>query len=408
MEQILERFMVRSTDDMQRSNNSTRAMIEQMRNDQLASERRAENLAAKHKSDAITAAAANATQMEIMRQAMKEDQESDRRTEARSLNERLVPLIEAAVKLHTPAGVADLLTALREMGERSDAHNAETHAAMARMPEVIMGLQANQGSPPVAVPDTRESLPGAAASNAPPSHLPLAIPAPQRSAEDIAVDMQVENYNTAPVAIQQNTWNGQAPSVHPGVGRGVDQVPAVLGPRGGPGTGGVGQLARIPWGSVYVSESDRERHVQGDRHDQDMAEAAARDTADITARQQASAHERSTRAGVGMLQGRSAGGGLPQAFTQDGMAEPVSLFGKGSNLSNTGTPTQICWDGEKALNRYAGTACNGGVASENVQGKPYSPRFNPPKLDGRNRGVMDSRTLGICAMTYANFFHQKH
>ena len=90
------------------------------------------------------------------------------------------------------------------------------------------------------------------------------------------------------------------------------------------------------------------------------------------------------------------------------MAEATSLVGKGSNLSNTGTPTQIRWDGDWAMNRYALTALNGGVVTENVQGKPYNPRLTAPKFDGRNRGITDSRTLGICAMTYANWFIQKH
>ena len=109
-----------------------------------------------------------------------------------------------------------------------------------------------------------------------------------------------------------------------------------------------------------------------------------------------------------MLQGRNPGTGLPQNFTQDGMAEANTLFGKGSNLSNTGTPTQFRWDGDGAMNRYARTALNGGVVSDNVQGKTYNPRTTAPKFDGRNRGVTDSRTLGICAMTYANGFIQKH
>ena len=61
MEQALEQFMLRSSDQMQRSDETTRAMFEQMRYDQQASERRTEALTDKLTADAITAAAANAS-----------------------------------------------------------------------------------------------------------------------------------------------------------------------------------------------------------------------------------------------------------------------------------------------------------------------------------------------------------
>ena len=39
----------------------------------------------------------------------------------RSLDERLVPLIQAAIERNTSTGIADLPTSLRDMGTRADA-----------------------------------------------------------------------------------------------------------------------------------------------------------------------------------------------------------------------------------------------------------------------------------------------
>jgi len=68
--------MMRSTDQMQRSEE----MWQQMRYDQQASEYRTETLAAKLTADAVTTAASNAAQMEMMRQAMNNDREQERRS----------------------------------------------------------------------------------------------------------------------------------------------------------------------------------------------------------------------------------------------------------------------------------------------------------------------------------------
>ena len=98
IEHALEHFMNRSTDHMQRSEE----MMKQMRRDHQASEYRTERLAAKLTSDSVTAAAANASQMELMRQNMINDREQERRSDALSLEARIAPLIQTAIERNSP------------------------------------------------------------------------------------------------------------------------------------------------------------------------------------------------------------------------------------------------------------------------------------------------------------------
>ena len=108
----------------------------------------------------------------MMRSAMQEDRHIDRRNDAQALEERLIPLIAAAVERHAPAGNAELRSSLAQMGERVETLNAATRVAMERMTEAITTLQTNQGSPPVAVADNQESPPMATSSNAHTSNYP--------------------------------------------------------------------------------------------------------------------------------------------------------------------------------------------------------------------------------------------
>ena len=97
-------------------------------------------------------------------------------------------------------------------------------------------MATNQGSPPLAAP------------HAPTETLPLPDPAPRQGG--VAATQQPGQYNAATVMIQQHPGFGPGADQHPGVGRGANQVPSVLGPQGGPGTGGVGQPAQNGWASA--------------------------------------------------------------------------------------------------------------------------------------------------------------
>ena len=125
---------------------------------------------------------------------MQEDRDTDRRSEAQGLEERLIPLVAAAVQRHAPGGNAELRSSLVKMGERAETLNEATRAAMERMTEAITTLQTNQGSPPVVVANNQGSPPMATSSNAQASNLHLPNPPQYRSAEDVATDNQVEAY----------------------------------------------------------------------------------------------------------------------------------------------------------------------------------------------------------------------
>jgi len=133
IEHALEHFMNRSIDHMERSEER----MEQMHRNQQASEHRSERLAARLTSDSVTAAAANAAQMEFMRQTMMNDRAQERRADAISLEERVAPLIQSAIERNMPMEPSDLPTSLQDMRTRGEAENAETRAALAHMSEMI-------------------------------------------------------------------------------------------------------------------------------------------------------------------------------------------------------------------------------------------------------------------------------
>jgi len=133
-----------------------------------------------------------------------------------------------------------------------------------------------------------------------------------------------------------------------------------------------------------------------------MAAAQQRDNEEIEAHR---ATRRNTRAGVAVVTGQ---GAWPPPQTAPQLQEPTLIIGTGSSHSLTGVATTILFTGSDAMDRYARTTLNGGRATNSAVGKPDARRSPTQKFTGQNRGVTDSSTTGICAISYVNNIISAH
>jgi len=294
-----------------------------------------------------------------------------REVDSEALNARITPLVTELVARATStiqsdgaaarAALLDTLNRLRTQPQ----DRAQTSTA------VLTGIQA-------AAHELQHTRPDVAASHQPP---PPPAPGPP--------DSSGPSYTRAPSAPPTPQTSV--------VGSGPRDVPPVFGPRGGPGTGGVGQEGRNSYAFGPVTAADRARHLYAEQlREREHEHALQLDYAEARGRQERS---RDTQAGVSVVMGR---GTWPPSASPPGLREPWSIIGQGSFESYQGYAQPLTFTGSDLHSRYARTALFGGEATDSDVGKAYQSKTALRKFSGKNRGITDSPTTGCCALTYLN------